>query len=332
MGVVYKARDIRLDRFVAIKVLPAEQVAEPDRKRRFVQEARAASALNHPGIVTIYDIDQCDGVDFIAMEYLSGRTLSGLIPNGGMALRAALGYAVQIADALAAAHAAGIIHRDLKPSNIMVDGREVVKLLDFGLAKLKAPAPGAEASGAEPLAPVALPEIGRLLDQERTCAALRLARQAEGYLPNDPELDRVRQNKRRLVSLRTDPPDADVYIRDYLDTGHDTPWDHLGLYAPRSDSHPDRPPAIQGRKGRVDCGGGQHRWRQDRRRYRSHHHAGHRRECDVRHGSRARREPDRGILAGQVTRSRTRSSRSSFFGADTGSPSTGITRLSKAAG
>jgi len=145
MGVVYKARDTHLDRFVAIKVLPAEKVADPERKRRFIQEAKAASALNHPSIITIYDIDQADGVDFIAMEYVAGKTLDELIPRKGMRLSLALKYAVQIADALARAHGAGIIHRDLKPSNVMVDEHGLVKVLDFGLAKLtEAAGPEAE--------------------------------------------------------------------------------------------------------------------------------------------------------------------------------------------
>jgi len=90
MGVVYKARDTHLDRFVAIKALPAEKVADPERKRRFIQEARAASALNHPSIITIYDIDQADGVDYIAMEYVAGKTLDELIPRKGMRLSLAL--------------------------------------------------------------------------------------------------------------------------------------------------------------------------------------------------------------------------------------------------
>jgi serine/threonine protein kinase len=136
MGVVYKARDSHLDRFVAIKVLPPEKMTDPERKRRFVQEAKAASALNHPNIITIHDIDQTDGIDFISMEYVAGRTLDQLIPRHGMRLNGALECAVQISDALARAHSAGIIHRDLKPSNIMVDKRGMVKVLDFGLAKL----------------------------------------------------------------------------------------------------------------------------------------------------------------------------------------------------
>ena len=136
MGVVYKARDTHLDRFVAIKVLPAEKVADPERKQRFVQEAKAASSLNHPNIVTIYDIGQAEGVDFISMEYVSGKTLDRLIPRHGMRLNEALKCAVQIADALARAHSAGIVHRDLKPGNIMVNEHGLVKVLDFGLAKL----------------------------------------------------------------------------------------------------------------------------------------------------------------------------------------------------
>ncbi|MBP1598934.1 MAG: serine/threonine protein kinase [Acidobacteria bacterium] len=136
MGVVYKARDTHLDRFAALKVLPPEKVSDPDRKRRFIQEAKAASALNHPNIITIHDIDQADGTDYIAMEYVAGKTLDELIPRKGMRLSLALKYAVQIADALARAHGAGIIHRDLKPSNVMVDEHGLVKVLDFGLAKL----------------------------------------------------------------------------------------------------------------------------------------------------------------------------------------------------
>jgi serine/threonine protein kinase len=136
MGIVYKARDTRLERMAALKVLPPDKTADPDRKRRFVQEAKAASALNHPNIITIYDIGADDGVDFIAMEYVSGRALDALIPRQGMQPAEVLRIAVQMADALAAAHAAGIIHRDLKPGNIMVADSGLVKVLDFGLAKL----------------------------------------------------------------------------------------------------------------------------------------------------------------------------------------------------
>ena len=136
MGVVYKARDTRLNRFVALKVLPPDKVADPERKRRFLQEAQAASALNHPNIVTIYEILSDGGMDFIAMEYVAGKPLDQLIPRQGLPLNQALKIAVQAAGALAKAHAAGIVHRDLKPGNIMVSDEGQVKLLDFGLAKL----------------------------------------------------------------------------------------------------------------------------------------------------------------------------------------------------
>lgn len=136
MGVVYKARDLHLDRFVAIKVLPADRIADPDRKRRFVFEARAASALNHPNIITVHDVASQDDVDYIVMEFVLGRSLDQRIGRKGLKLAEVLRYGAQIADALAAAHAAGIIHRDLKPGNIMVTERGLVKVLDFGLAKL----------------------------------------------------------------------------------------------------------------------------------------------------------------------------------------------------
>lgn len=142
MGIVWKARDTHLDRFVALKTLSPERLVDPERKRRFVQEAKSASALNHPNIVHIYDIADADGVPFIAMEYVVGKTLDQLIGRKGLALNETLKYSVQIADALAKAHAAGIIHRDLKPTNIMVTENGLVKVLDFGLAKLAETATG----------------------------------------------------------------------------------------------------------------------------------------------------------------------------------------------
>ena len=139
MGVVYKAVDSRLGRTAAIKILSTHALSA-DRERRFVQEAKAASSLNHPNIVTIYDIDtqEIDGqpVQYIAMEYVAGETLDQLIGRKGLRIRDVLKFAVQIADALASAHAAGIVHRDLKPSNVIVSPQGTVKILDFGLAKL----------------------------------------------------------------------------------------------------------------------------------------------------------------------------------------------------
>ena len=136
MGVVYEAYDNHLDRRVAIKVLPTDKVSDPSRKQRFVQEAKAASGLNHPNIVSIYDIRSQDGVDFIVMEYIKGQTLDDLIGPKGMPAAQALKYAVQVADAFAKAHGAGILHRDLKPSNVMVTVEGRIKIVDFGLAKL----------------------------------------------------------------------------------------------------------------------------------------------------------------------------------------------------
>ena len=136
MGEVYRARDTRLGREVAIKVLPGERLSDPTRRARFVQEAKAASALNHPNIVTIYEIESADGIDFIVMELVPGKTLDALIPRQGMRLGEALRVAIQIADAVSAAHARGIVHRDLKPGNVMVAPEGSVKVLDFGLAKL----------------------------------------------------------------------------------------------------------------------------------------------------------------------------------------------------
>ena len=136
MGVVYRARDTLLERAVALKVLPADAMADENRQRRFLQEARAASALNHPHIVTIYDVIHEDGVYAIVMELIDGMSLEALVARGPVPLQQALAIARQIADALSVAHAAGIVHRDLKPANVIVTARGQAKVLDFGIAKL----------------------------------------------------------------------------------------------------------------------------------------------------------------------------------------------------
>jgi eukaryotic-like serine/threonine-protein kinase len=136
MGEVYRARDTRLGRAVAIKVLPGEFSGDPARLQRFRNEARAASALSHPNIVTIHEIGESDSTSFIVMELVEGKSLRELLAAGPLAPRKALGIAAQIADGLARAHAAGIIHRDLKPENVIVTPDGLVKILDFGLAKL----------------------------------------------------------------------------------------------------------------------------------------------------------------------------------------------------
>ncbi len=136
MGDIYKAQDTRLHRMVAIKALTNASSGDTDRRRRFIQEAQAASGLNHPNIITIYDIVSEDDSEYMVMELVSGKTLADLIVPGGVGVAKTLQYSTQMADALRAAHAAGIVHRDLKPGNVMVTGSGLVKILDFGLAKI----------------------------------------------------------------------------------------------------------------------------------------------------------------------------------------------------
>jgi eukaryotic-like serine/threonine-protein kinase len=138
MGEVYKARDTRLNRTVAIKVLPVRFAADPQFRERFSREAKAISSLNHPHICTLYDIGTENGTDFLVMEYLDGQTLADRLKKGALPLPEALRYAIEIADALDKAHRAGIVHRDLKPGNIILTNTGA-KLLDFGLAKSSAP-------------------------------------------------------------------------------------------------------------------------------------------------------------------------------------------------
>src|ERR1700758_2742129 len=136
MGEVYRARDTRLDRIVAIKVLPAHLADEPERRERFEREARTIASLNHPHICVLHDIGRQDGIDFLVMEYLEGETLAQRLLKGPLPLGQVLQYAIEISDALDKAHRKGITHRDLKPGNIMLT-KSGAKLLDFGLAKLK---------------------------------------------------------------------------------------------------------------------------------------------------------------------------------------------------
>ena len=146
MGEVYRAKDTRLGREVAIKVLPAGVAADPERLQRFEREGQAVSALNHPNIVTLYEVGSSDAGPYLVLEKIDGRSLRELLAEGPMPVRRILSLATQIAEGLAKAHAAGIVHRDLKPDNVMVTGDGFAKILDFGLAKLVFPELGAGAT------------------------------------------------------------------------------------------------------------------------------------------------------------------------------------------
>jgi Tol biopolymer transport system component len=162
MGEVYKARDTRLDRTVAIKVLPADVAADPHRRERFRREARAISSLTHPNVCALYDIGEQSGVDFLVMEYLEGETLAHRLLRGALPLEEALSVGVQLADALEAAHAAGVIHRDLKPANVMLTARGA-KVLDFGLAKWRGSDHDAAVLTSPVTAHATLTQVGALL-------------------------------------------------------------------------------------------------------------------------------------------------------------------------
>jgi len=146
MGEVYRARDTRLDRTVALKVLPGHLSGNEELRQRFDREAKAISALSHPHICALYDVGHQDGVDYLVMEFLEGDTLSDRLAKGPLAPEQVLRYGIQVADALDKAHRQGIVHRDLKPGNIMIT-KSGVKLLDFGLAKFRPAAPGGVFSG-----------------------------------------------------------------------------------------------------------------------------------------------------------------------------------------
>jgi formylglycine-generating enzyme required for sulfatase activity len=143
MGEVYEAEDLKLGRRVALKVLPAEANPDAQARQRFLREARAASALNHPHVVTIHAVEEADGLDYIIMEYLEGETLQDKLARGPVPVRDVLGWGLQMAEAVAAAHAAGVVHRDLKPGNVLLTPGGRVKVLDFGLATWARPVPGA---------------------------------------------------------------------------------------------------------------------------------------------------------------------------------------------
>ncbi|HSB29015.1 MAG TPA: serine/threonine-protein kinase, partial [Pyrinomonadaceae bacterium] len=160
MGEVFLAQDTKLDRKVALKVLPADVASKQDRMHRFIQEAKAASALNHPNIITIHEIDQTESIQFIATEYIDGETLRQRMREAPMKLNEVLDVATQVAGAVSAAHAAEIIHRDIKPENIMVRRDGIVKVLDFGLAKLTERLPPDSVDNEAPTRPAVKTEPG----------------------------------------------------------------------------------------------------------------------------------------------------------------------------
>src|SRR5215469_13731576 len=147
MGEVYRARDTRLGREVAIKILPEQLAAAPEARQRFEREARAVSSLNHPHICTLYDIGRDGGTDFLVMEYLDGGTLAQKIRSGALSGRGAAEIAAQVARGLAAAHARDIVHRDIKPSNIGFTAQGVAKVIDFGLARVVSASVGTQSQG-----------------------------------------------------------------------------------------------------------------------------------------------------------------------------------------
>ncbi len=142
MGVVYRAVDTKLNREVAFKVLPADLISDPERKRRFLQEAQAAASLEHPHIATIYEVDEAEGVTFMVMELIRGEKLSAIIEKERPSLQRSLDLGLEVAEGLAEAHDKGIVHRDLKPDNVMLASNGHAKIIDFGLAKLVEPLGG----------------------------------------------------------------------------------------------------------------------------------------------------------------------------------------------
>ena len=192
MGQVYRAKDAKLGREVAIKVLPQEFSSDPERVRRFGQEARAASALNHPNIITIHEIGQVDSVHYLVMEMVEGKTLREVLGSESLPTKKILQLSTQVADGLAKAHAAGITHRDLKPENLMITKDGLVKILDFGLAKQTQLVSGVKGPRAERF--LEATEPGMFLEPWVTC------------LPS-------RRKGRQSISSQTSFPSGRLFMR-----------------------------------------------------------------------------------------------------------------------
>ena len=179
MGEVYRARDTRLERTVAIKVLPEHVAADPDLKQRFEREAKAISSLNHPHICTLYDVGSENGVEYLVMEYLDGETLTLRLLKGAIPFPLVLRYAVEIAEALDRAHRQGITHRDLKPGNVMLT-KAGAKLLDFGLAKLN-PASPVQVSSVATASPDLLTASGTILGTLQYLSLIHISEPTRPY-------------------------------------------------------------------------------------------------------------------------------------------------------
>ena len=198
MGVVWKAEDTKLHRHVALKTLPAQVAADPDRRARFERESHAIAALNHPNIVTIHSVEDADGVGFITMELVAGEPLSKKIPANGFALDTFLDIAIPLTAALSAAHDKGITHRDVKPDNMMITGDGHLKVLDFGLAKVTPIGAGDSSSRATR---TAVTEEGKILGT----VAYMSPEQAEGKVV-DPRSEPTARKALSLASSNHSSP------------------------------------------------------------------------------------------------------------------------------
>ena len=232
MGEVYKAKDTRLDRTVAIKVLPEHLAESPERKERFEREATAISQLNHPHICTLYDVGEQDGLDYLVMEYIEGETLADLLKRGALSLDKAVEYGIQIADGLDNAHRAGIIHRDLKPANIIITASGP-KILDFGLARFLEHEPDSDASDAPTRAKVLTKEqaiIGTLQYMAPEQLEGRQADARADIFAFGAVLFEMVTGQRAFENTRADsvPRSLDHLIRTCLQKDRERRWQNIG--------------------------------------------------------------------------------------------------------